>query len=258
MIVHLYYLKGFIMKILITGATSGIGAAFARRFVRMGHEVTAVGRSAEKLRRLRGELGCTCVSCELSSEENILALHENYRDIDILINNAGFGAAGHFSDIPLGEDINMLDVNVRAPLMLMKLYLRDMKARGSGYILNVASIAAFMPGPKMSTYYASKAYILRLTQAVAYELHAQRSGVYAGVLCPGPVSTAFNQTAGVRFKLLSSADPDDIAKAAIYNMFKRRTVILPTLEAKLIHTAARLTPDAVLEAISAFVNHIEK
>lgn len=246
------------MKVLITGATSGIGAAFARRFVRMGHEVIAVGRNVERLARLRGELGCHIVCRDLSTEDNVVSLHRELRDVDILINNAGFGACANFTEIELERDINMLDVNVRAPLMLMKLYLRDMKERGSGYILNVGSIAAFMPGPKMSTYYASKAYIVRLTQAVAYELHAERSGVYVGVLCPGPVETEFSRTANVHFALLPPSSAEDIAKIAVFNMFKRRTVILPTVETKLIRAASKLTPDFLLEAAAAFINRAEK
>jgi len=169
--------------------------------------------------------------------------------VDILINNAGFGLYGKFCVTELDRELEMIDVNVGAVHILTKLFLRDFSARDKGYILNVASIAGFMPGPLMATYYATKNYVVRLTEAVREELRCQRSRVYIGAFCPGPVDTHFNSTAGVKFALRGISS-EYAAECAVRGMFARKALIFPTASIKAAVVASRFVPDMLLAAIT--------
>ena len=164
------------MKALITGASSGIGRDMARVLASKGYHLVLVARNEEELRKLAKELKETnqieaeIISMDLSVVENCKELHKKVQDIDILINNAGFGDCGNFTKTSLEKEISMINTNIVAYHILMKLYLIDMKAKGNGKILNVASIAGFMPGPLMSTYYATKSYIVRISESIREEL----------------------------------------------------------------------------------------
>lgn len=148
----------------------------------------------------------------------------------------------------------MLDLNIRAVHILTKLFLKDFKSRNSGYILNVASSAAFMPGPLMSGYYASKAYVLRLTLAIHEELRREGSGVYIGTLCPGPVDTGFSRRANVKFSL-SGLKSADVAAYAVKKMFARKPVIVPGFQMKFVYLFNRFVPE---KQLAKFVYQIQK
>lgn len=220
------------MKALITGASSGIGRDMARELAKRGIDLILVARRTDRLEELKKELAChvEIIRCDLGTAENCRDLYEKVTTegggIDILINNAGFGLFGAFDQTELDTELAMIDLNIRALHILTKLFLRDFKARNSGYILNVASSAAFLPGPLMAAYYATKNYVLRLTEAIWEELRREGSGVSVSVLCPGPVQTEFNQTAGGKFAI-QGLTSGFVAEYAIRKMFARKMVILP-------------------------------
>ena len=195
------------MKALITGASSGIGRDMARVLASKGYNLVLVARNEEALKQLAEELKekekieIETIAMDLSIIENCKEIHKKVQNVDILINNAGFGDCGNFTKTSLEKEISMINTNIVAYHILMKLYLIDMKAKGSGKILNVASIAGFMPGPLMSTYYATKAYIVRISESIREELKKEKSKVQISILCPGPVSTNFNEVANVKFKM---------------------------------------------------------
>lgn len=241
------------MKILITGASSGIGRDMARVFHRMGHTLFLAARNSKRLNSLRDELDSkpTVIHADLSDEDACVGLYNKLKDegIDVLINNAGFGLFGYFDKTDLSRELEMIDINIRAVHILTKLFLKDFEARNSGYILNVASSAAFLPGPLMSVYYATKAYVLRLSCAVAEELRRKGSDVYIGALCPGPVNTEFNRTAGVTFDL-RSLPSDKVAEYAVRRMLRGKKIIIPGITIKLGVFFERLLPTALAARIS--------
>jgi short-subunit dehydrogenase len=237
------------MKALITGASSGIGRDMARNLSARGYDLILVARRTDRLEELKKELktNAQIISADLSKEEACMDLHEQVKNenIDILINNAGFGVFGAFDESDLQEELRMIDTNIKAVHILMKLFLKDFKAKNSGYILNVASSAAFLPGPLFSSYYASKAYVLRLTEAVYEELRKAGSKVYVGTLCPGPVHTEFDTTAKVSFSL-KGLDSRFVADYTIKKMFQRKLVIVPGVTMKGAHFFERFASDKQL------------
>ena len=160
------------MRALITGASSGIGRDIAKELSQKGYDLILVARNLEKLNEVKEKLetNIETVSMDISNPENCKQLYEKYKDIDILVNNAGFGDCGYFDKTNLEKELQMINTNIVAYHVLTKLYLKDMKAKNSGKILNVASIAGFMPGPLMATYYSTKAYVVRLSEAIREEL----------------------------------------------------------------------------------------
>ncbi len=237
------------MKALITGASSGIGRDMAKELVSRGYEVILVARRKEKLEKIASELNgkAKIISMDISNTSNCRKLYEQLKneDIDILINNAGFGIFGKFDQTNLDKELEMIDVNVKAVHVLTKLFLQDFKKKDKGYILNVASSAGFLPGPLMATYYSSKAYVLNLTEAIYGELKKDKSNVHISVLCPGPVDTEFNSVAGVTFhtKSLSS---NKVASYAINKMFKKKMIIIPGLYMKIAIFFMRFAPRKML------------
>lgn len=193
------------MKILITGASSGIGRDIARKAAAYYDEMVLVGRNEERLKELKKELTAgrklqiETVSTDLSIQENCIQLFEAHKDVHLLVNNAGFGDTGVFDETSLERDTKMIETNIIAMHTLMKLYLGEMKRRNSGHILNTASMAGFFPGPLMATYYATKAYVVSLSEAVREELRREKSNVTISILCPGPVRTNFGKSANVDF-----------------------------------------------------------
>ena len=224
------------MKALITGASSGLGADFARILSAKGYDLILVARRKKKMETLAKKLktNVEILEYDLSSTYNCMLLYEKVKKekIDILINNAGFGLFGKFDETKLDIELDMIDLNIKAVHILTKSFLKDFKKRDSGYILNVASAAAFLPGPLMSTYYATKAYILHLTLAISEELKKDSSNVYIGALCPGPVDTEFNKVAKVKFNL-DSLSSEYTTKYAIKEMFKRKTIIIPGIKTRM-------------------------
>ena len=204
------------MKALITGASSGIGRDIAINLSKKGYDLILVARDLEKLNEVKSKLhtNVEVVSMDVSNAENCKELHEKYQNIDILVNNAGFGDCGYFTKTSLDKELKMIDTNIVAYHVLTKLYLQDMKQKNSGKILNVASIAGFMPGPLMATYYSTKAYVVRLSEAIREELRREKSNVQISILCPGPVNTNFNKVADVQFAL-KGLSSEYVAKYAV-------------------------------------------
>ncbi len=178
---------------------------------------------------------------DLSNPENCTRLFKTNNDIDILINNAGFGDFGTFDKTDLNKELSMIDTNIKATHILSKLYLQDMKRKNSGYILNVASIAGFISGPLMATYYATKNYVVSLSKAIQKELKKEGSKVQVSVLCPGPVNTNFDNVANVRFSL-KGLSSQYVAQYAIDQMFKNKKVIIPGKMMKIIYAGNKLAP----------------
>ena len=235
------------MIALITGASSGIGRDMAHVLSEQyGCDLILVARRMDRLQELKKELPTRvqAVACDLSREENCRKLYDSLRkkQIDILVNNAGFGLFGAFDEADLEREMQMIDTNIRAVHILTKLFLRDFLKRNKGYILNVASSAAFVPGPLLSSYYASKAYVLRLAEAIQEELRRRGSRVTLTVLCPGPVNTEFNQVAKVKFAVpgLSSRK---VAQYGVQAMFRRRRVAVPGIMMKVVHIGRRFLPE---------------
>ncbi len=237
------------MKVLITGASSGIGKDMVRVMAKKVDELVLVARDVTKLEEVKKELEndvkIEIISKDLSVEENCKEIHNQVQNVDILINNAGFGDCGNFTKTSLEKDLNMIKTNIIAYHILTKLYLTDMKEKNSGKILNVASIAGFMPGPLMATYYATKNYVVKLSEAIREELKKEHSKVQISILCPGPVETNFNKVANVDFHL-REANSMDVAKYAIKKLQKGKFYIVPGIDVKISRLGAKLLPTNIM------------
>ena len=234
---------------LITGASSGIGRDLAILLSRRGYNLILVGRSLSRLETVLPKLShrrVQLLALDLSKEEHCSQLYRQCRgQVDLLVNNAGFGLFGEFSGTKLDTELNLLDLNVRAVHILTKLFLRDMVKQDRGAILNVASVAGYLPGPLMATYYASKAYLLRLDLAIWKELKKRRSRVQISTLCPGPVDTGFNRRAGVQVAIPGRSS-FWVAAYALEQLEKGKRVILPGWEAKAVAVLGKIAPDSLL------------
>ena len=238
------------MKVLITGASSGIGKDMAKVMAKKADELVLVARNIEKLEEIKKELEKNAkieiISKDLSIDENCKEIHNQVQNVDILINNAGFGDCGNFTKTSLEKDINMIKTNIIAYHILTKLYLTDMKEKNSGKILNVASIAGFMPGPLMATYYATKNYVIKLSEGIREELKKEHSKVQISILCPGPVETNFNKVANVDFHL-REANSMKVAKYAIQKLEKGKFYIVPGLDVKIAKLGAKIIPTNIIQ-----------
>ena len=245
------------MKVLITGASSGIGRDMARVFANKGYDLILVARNQEKLEKLKKELETKVKiqieSMDLAKEENCKKLYKTYPDIDILINNAGFGVHGLIHHTSLEKEINMIKTNVMAVHILTKLYLQEMIKRDSGKILNVASIAGFMPGPLMSGYYGTKSYVVRLSQGIREELKKQKSNVQISMLCPGPVDTNFNNVAEGKFNI-HSMKSETVAQYAVKKLLKGKFLIIPGILMKVMKVLTKISPDGLISKIVWYVH----
>lgn len=241
---------GDFMKALITGASSGIGLDMARYLATKKFELILVSRNKEKLESIQEELPTkvTIIVADLSNEQRVKELYvlAKKENVDILINNAGLGDFGPLTDTDLNKDLELINTNIKALHILTKYIVKDMEKRDTDtYILNVASAAAFQAGPLMSTYYATKAYVYRLTEALYYEEKKKGTKVHVSVLCPGPVATNFNNVAGVEFavKPLTSTY---VARYAIDQMFKGKMLIIPGIKMKLSKFFSRFVSEKFL------------
>lgn len=241
------------MKALVTGASSGIGRDMTKYLDELGYEVILVARNEEKLNEVAAELkhNCRVLVADLSKEEECFALYEDTKDehIDLLVNNAGFGVFGNFTETSLESELDMIRVNDMAPHILTKLFLKDFVKRDSGRILNVCSSAAFYSGPLMATYYATKGYIYKLSQAIYEELRKMHSNVHITSLCPGPIATNFQTVADVKFNMkpLSS---DYVAKKAIDGTLKNKRQIVLGTSMKISRFFSRFIPDKIMLKIA--------
>ena len=251
------------MWALITGASSGIGRDMTRYlYENYKYNLILVARNKEKLESLKQELEKSdktssksqeiiIIEKDLSKQQNCKELYEETKNIniDFLINNAGFGEFGEFVNTNLDKEIDLINTNITAVHILTKLYLKEMVNRDSGHILNVASIAGMEPGPLMAAYYASKAYVIRLTRAINKELKKSKSNVKMSILCPGPVNTNFNNVANVVFKA-PSMPSEKVAKYGIDKALKGKLIIIPGLLNKTVRLFSKILPDAILEEAS--------
>ncbi len=235
------------MKALITGASSGIGRDMAREFDKMGYDLVLVARDKDKLEEVKNSLNgknVQIIPMDLANSENCKNLYLMTGEVDILINNAGFGVFGEFNKTSLEKELDLINTNITAVHILTKLYLQDMMKKNKGHILNVASIAGFMPGPLMESYYASKAYVVRLSEGIREELKRQKSKVKISILCPGPVNTNFNNVAGVKFNLYSLSS-EKVAKYAINKMLKNKFLIVPGVGIKILRVLSKISPNNI-------------
>ena len=242
---------------LITGASSGIGADLARLFAADGYELVLVARSEGKLQEMAKTLGVktTVLPIDLSrpgaAKRVFDPLVEKSINIDVLVNNAGVGTAGPFIEYDVVKDDEMIEVNIFALTELTKLLLPGMVSRKRGKILNVASTAAFQPGPLMAVYYATKAYVLSFSEAIADEL--KDTGVTVTALCPGPTATGFGDAAGVNqtrlFTLMKPMSSADVAKAGYEAMKRGRRVAVTGMMNRLLVQSVRVSPRRVVTTI---------
>lgn len=242
---------------LITGASSGIGRDMAFEFADRGYDLILVARSFNKLKEVKNEIikkydkcNVLIMKCDVSNVESVKNLYNDVRkefgNIDVLVNNAGFGDCGKFYETDLEKDISMINTNILGLHVLTKLFLRDMVKVNKGYILNIASIAGFMPGPLMATYYSTKAYVVRLTRAIAKELKSVNSKVKIAAYCPGPVNTEFDKNANVTFSLKGQSS-SDVAKIGVNGLFKfNKVVYFSSILIRIIACLAKIMPESFM------------
>ena len=207
------------MKALITGASSGIGRDIARELSKKGYDLILVARDIDKLNELQSEL---------KTNSDVVCMDVSKADIE--------------------KELQMINTNIVGYHVLTKLYLQDMKKKNSGKILNVASIAGFMPGPLMATYYSTKAYVVRISEAIREELRREKSNVQISILCPGPVNTNFNKVADVQF-VLKGLSSEYVAKYAIEKLFKGKFYIVPGWKIRLARFGAKIAPNNLVAKI---------
>lgn len=233
------------MKALITGASSGIGKDMAKYLDKLGYDLILVARREERLNELRNELknNVKIFSLDLIEINNVYKLYDLVKDedIDLLINNAGFGLFGMTYQTDLDRELEMIDLNIKALHILTKLFLKDFVERNKGRILNVASSAGFMAGPRLNTYYATKNYVLRFSTAIYEELRRMKSNVHISVLCPGPVETEFNKVAKGDF-IIGGQRSEVVAKIAIDKCLRNKLVIVPSFGMKVALFFNKIAP----------------
>jgi len=243
------------MKALITGASAGLGWDMACVLSKMGYDIIAVARRKDRLEELKAHLNTNVeiLCADVTDPKQLEKIAARAEETDVFINNAGFGVFGAFCETDLSKELSMLDTNVRAVHILTKQVAKIYKEKNKGHILNVASLAAFFPGPLFGAYYATKSYVLRLSQAIAAELRQEKSAVSISVLCPGPVHTEFGAVAQVSFGTKKEKgrahivlNSHDVASYAIKKMFQRKEVIVPGFFMKLAVALRRVLPDKLL------------
>ena len=249
---------------LITGASDGIGLELARVFARDGWDLVIVARNADKLEAVATELrggGSTvrAFPCDLSrdgvAEDLFARVEQAGSQIEAMVNNAGISNHGEFKDTPLDVELGEIHLNVIALTALTKLFVRPMVSRGHGYVLNVASTAAFQPGPLMAVYYASKAYVLALTEALADELRG--SGIRVTALCPGPTETGFAERGKMprtRLYLRGGMAPSKVAHAGYRAMLAGKTVFIPGFWNRVAAFSPRISPRALVVKVVRHLN----
>ncbi len=243
---------------LITGASGGIGYELTKLFAHDGYNLVLVARSEQKLTQIANDLkqkygiAVKVIAKDLSiptaSEEIFQQTQQESIKVDVLVNNAGFASYGLFHEIDMTSELQMMQVNVVCLTHLTKLFLPDMVKQGSGKILNLASTAAFQPGPLMAVYYATKAYVLSFSEAIANELEG--TGVTVTALCPGPTESGFQQRAAMEDSKLVSGqkimDAETVAKIGYRGLLDGKTVVIPGVKNKLLAESVRFTPRKIV------------
>ena len=244
--------------VLITGASSGIGRDMAINLGSKGYDLILVARDKKRLEEVKSKISTKVeiIDMDLRDINNCYRLYDMVKDknIEILINNAGFGLIGPFNESDISKELDMIDLNIKALHVLTKLFMSNFIKKDSGYILNVSSSAAFQPGPLMATYYSTKSYVYNLTLALYEELRRINSNVKISCLCPGPVDTNFNNVAGCEFKI-KSLPSDYVANYAIKKMFKGKILIIPGFSIKMIYIFGRLLPNKLKLRLAYNIQH---
>ena len=232
---------------LITGASGGIGLELARIFAEQGYALVLVARTRERLEEIAVELKPTPVQVlakDLALVGAAEGIHREVPKVDVLVNNAGYGVYGPFVKTPLDDELGMLQLNMTALVVLTKLYLPAMVAAKNGKILNVASTAAFQPGPLMALYYATKAFVLSFSEAIGNELEG--TGVTVTALCPGPTATGFQARTKLEksrlIKRMKVMDARTVAEAGYRGLMAGKPVVIPGLMNKLLAQSVRFSP----------------
>lgn len=257
--------RGIRQRVLITGASSGIGRSLALVFARHGYDLVLVARREELLRQVAADIqGATRASIEivatdLTTADGALRVYDELRtrnvEVDVLVNNAGFGLQGAFADLPLDRQLEMIELNITALTSLSRLLLPGMLARNRGGILNVASTAAFQPGPCMAVYYATKAYVLSFTEALVEEVGG--SAVRVSCLAPGPTATGFATDAGMtgsRLFKLGAMSPDRVAQLGFAGWRRGKPIVVPGARNRVGAFAIRFAPRAVARKLVKRLN----
>src|SRR6266568_282065 len=246
---------------LITGASEGIGRELAKCFAGHKHHLILVARSEEKLKRLAGEISTAHGVCgssivqDLSDPDGAPNVRKRVQElslaVDFLVNNAGVGTYGLFAETDLERELRMMQLNMVSLTALTKLFLPEMLKRRQGRILNVASTAAFQPGPLMAVYYASKAYVLSFSEALANELRG--TGVNVTALCPGPTESGFQKRANMEDSKLFSGrkimDAATVARAGYRGLMAGKTVVIPGIRNRLLVETIRFSPRSMVTQI---------
>ncbi len=240
---------------LITGASGGIGLELARIFGQEGYALVLVARNRQRLEEIAVELKPTPVQVlakDLSLVGAAEGVHREVPRVDVLVNNAGYGVYGRFIETPLDDELGMLQLNMTALVVLTKLYLPAMAAARNGKILNVASTAAFQPGPLMALYYATKAFVLSFSEAIGSELEG--TGVTVTALCPGPTATGFQARSKVEksrlFQRMKVMDAHAVAEAGYHGLMAGKPVVIPGLMNKLLAQSVRFSPRRLVTKIA--------
>jgi len=253
---------------LITGASAGIGFEMAKIFAVRGYDLVVVARTAKKLKEIHTQIPAHTIVTDIPLDLSLpnaaaklfAATQKKKLKVDVLVNNAGFGSNGRFVELDRKNELQEIDLNVRTLTELCHFYGKEMAARGTGKILNVASTAAFQPGPYMAVYYATKAYVLSFSEAIMEELKPK--GVRVSVLCPGPTHTAFVERAGMqgirlfKNKFMHPMSAVDVAKIGVKQFLRGKKIIIPGFMNKLVAFANRFSPRFLVRKIAASLNRI--
>jgi short-subunit dehydrogenase len=241
---------------LITGASAGLGVEFARQCARRGDEVVLVARRTDRLKAIASEIGnAHIITADLRkpgvATEIVGETIARGMWVRTLINNAGFGLRGRFDELPLDQQLEMVDLNIRALTNLSFVVINDMVLKGGGSILNVASTAAFQPGPKMAVYFATKAYVLSFTEALHEEWKDR--GIKVSALCPGPTRTEFGEVAGIQTlgqfdRLSMEAEP--VVRAGLEGLERNQAVVIPGATNRIGAWSTRFAPRSVVRRIA--------
>jgi len=241
---------------LITGASAGLGVEFAKQCAARGDEVILVARRKDRLNKLAAELGkAHVIAADLGKPNSPAKLLAEIKSrglwVRTLINNAGFGLRGRFDALPLDRQLEMIDLNIRSLTNLAFVFIDDMRAHGGGSILNVASTAAFQPGPNMAVYFATKAYVLSFTEALHEEWKDR--GIKVSALCPGPTRTEFGDVAGIKTlgsfdRLAMEAEP--VVRAGLEGLDRNQAVVIPGVPNKIGAWSTRLAPRSTVRKIA--------
>ncbi|MEO8663889.1 MAG: SDR family oxidoreductase [Ignavibacteria bacterium] len=253
---------------LITGASSGIGLELARKFASDNYDLVLVARRRDNLQKISEELANSfgvkikIIVKDLSKDNSAREIFDETKSenitVNILINNAGFGSYGAFAGADPDTDNEMIRVNIASLVILTKLFLKEMLIRNSGRIMNVASIAAFQPGPNMALYYATKAFVLSFSEAVAEEISGSK--VTITCLCPGPTKTGFQERAGTnKIKLADKKSAvimsaQKVASIGYNGLMKGKRIIIPGKINWLVANSLRFAPRKLVTKVAKFVN----